>query len=82
MQYGGKIVNANHEPLRKRGWRDSTARRMEGKYGVSGKHMEDAQPVRPGKLVDRAEPVRMACQYTSSTKQLLYPANLESPFIK
>jgi hypothetical protein len=24
---------------------------------TAGKHMEDAEPVRPGKLTDRAEPV-------------------------
>jgi hypothetical protein len=55
---------------------------MAGQYGVSGKHMEDAEPVRPGKLVDRAEPVRVACQYSSTTEQLLYVANLGNPFFK
>jgi hypothetical protein len=49
-----------------------------GQYGASGKHVEDAEPVRPGKLVDRAEPVRMACQYKSSSILLLYPENLGS----
>jgi hypothetical protein len=43
------------------------ARQMAGQYGALGKHMEDAEPVRPGKLVDRAELVRVACQYTSSS---------------
>jgi hypothetical protein len=53
---------------------------MAGQYGASGKHIEDAEPVRPGKLVEEAEPVRVACQYTSLSEQLLNNANLESPF--
>jgi hypothetical protein len=50
--------------VRRGGWRASAA--------FSGKHMEDAEPVRPGKLVDGAEPVRVACQYTSSPEISIY----------
>jgi hypothetical protein len=57
MQYGRYSVYASNYFSMKRGWCDSTARRMAGQYGISGKHMEDAEPERPGKLVDRAKPV-------------------------
>jgi hypothetical protein len=44
--------------------------------------MKDAKPVRPGKFVDGAEPVRVACQYPTLPEHLLYAANLGSPFYK
>jgi hypothetical protein len=56
------------------------ARQMVGQYSASGQHMEDAERVRPGKLVDRAKPVRVASQYKSSSAQLLNPAILGVPF--
>jgi hypothetical protein len=59
--------------VRRGGWRASAA--------FSGKHIEDAKPVRPGKLVDRAEPVRVACQYTPYSEILLYCIS-KSSFIK
>jgi hypothetical protein len=52
-----------------------------GQHGASGKHVEDAELAQPGKLVDRAEPVRVACQYKSSSAQLPSPANLEEPIL-
>jgi hypothetical protein len=79
MEYGGFGVYTSNYFSLKRGWRDSTARLMAVQYGVSGKHMKDAEPVRQGKLVDRAKLVRVASHYKSSTEQLLYAATLVSP---